>query len=256
LSLLGLCACSAAKKPAPEQNKTIIVPEVSRVSFDTVDLKSAPKEVRDIAKIQENQEAASWVQAGGKAFFIVSGGERSRAYDISVDEILQRIPGQNVNWIDVKLKYKKRGQPRAAGEPYQAVVRADLPNAPGGVGFSFSGFDPGPGTGGQTAKTTPPAPAPAQQAGAVLEQPTPNQVITSPVKIKGTVTSSGQKRVRLTTRGGQIIKEEPLNPGNGGGFDTSLSYSAPEMATPGQLAILDVSGGGEKVLATVSVMIK
>lgn len=257
LSLLGLCSCSASKKPAPQQNKTIIVPEVSRVSFDTVDLKSAPKAVRDIAKLQENQDSASWVQSGGKAYFIVSGGEKARNYDISVDEILQRLPEQNFTWIDVKLKYTRKNQPRNTGEPYYCLVMADVPAAPAGVGFSFSGLDPGTSGGAPTVKT--PSPSPTQEVhpeAAALDQPAPNQEISSPVKIKGTVKAAGQKRIRLSTRGGQIIKEEGLNTAGDGSFNTSLSYSPPEMATPGELSVIVVNENNEKVLIRVPVVIK
>lgn len=258
LLLFGLCSCSVAKKPAPPENKTFIVPEVSRVSFDTVDLKTAPKAVRDIAKLLENLDSTSWVQVGNKAYFIVSSGERSRGYDIAFDEILQRLPEENLTWIDVKLKYKKRAQPKNAGEPSFAVVRADIAIVPGGVGFTSTGADTaGPAVNTPPVKTVP-APLPSTQAqpSAVLEEPVANQEITSPLKIKGTVKSSGQKRVRLSTRGGQIIKEEELSTGKGGSITTSLNYSSPEMATPGELAIIEISGKEEKILTRVPVVIK
>lgn len=259
LLLFGLCSCAAAKKPAPSQNKTIIVPEVSRVSFDTVDLKTAPKAVRDIAKLLENQDSTSWAQVGDKAFFIVSGGERSRGYDISVDEILQRLPEENFTWIDAKLKYKKRAQLRNSGEPFFTVVRADIAKAPSGVGFTITGTD----TAGPAANIPPvrtaPAPSPSTQgaqSGAVLEQPAANQEITSPLKIKGTAKSTGLKRVRLSTRGGQIIKEEGLATESSGSFSASLSYSSPEMATPGELAVIEINGKDERILTRVPVVIK
>lgn len=262
LLLFGLCSCAAAKKPAPPQNKTIIVPEVSRVSFDTVDLKTAPKAVRDIAKILENQDSTSWVQVDDKAFFIVSSGERTRGYDITFDEILQRVPEENFTWIDARLKYKKSTQPRNAGEPYYTVVRADINKAPGGVGFTVTGTDAAGPAVNTPAVNTPPvktAPTPSTQGvqpEAVLEQPVANQEITSPLSIKGTAKSAGQKRVRLSTRGGQIIKEEALATGSGGSFSASISYSSPAMATPGEVAIIDISGKDEKILTRVPVIIK
>ena len=257
LLLFGLCSCSAAKKPAPPQNKTIIVPEVSRVSFDTVDLKTAPKAVRDIAKLLENQDSTSWVQVGDKAFFIVSSGERARGYDITFDEILKRLPEENFTWIDARLKYKKRTQPRNAGEPYFTVVRADIDKAPGGVGFTVTGMDiAGPAVNTPPVKAAPSPSTQGVQPEAVLEQPVANQEITSPLSIKGTAKSAGQKRVRLSTRGGQIIKEETLATGNGGSFAASISYSSPAMATPGELAIIEISGKDEKILTRVPVVIK
>lgn len=261
LLLLGLCSCSAAKKPAPPENRTIIVPEVSRVTFDTADLKTAPKAVRDIAKLLENQDSTSWAQVGDKAYFIVSSGERSRGYDITFDEIQQRLPEENYVWIDARLKYKKRAEPRKAGEPFYTLVRADIAKAPNGVGFTITGADissPAPAVNTPPVKTAP-APLPStqgSQSGAVLEQPTANQEITSPLKIKGTVKSTGQKRVRLSTRGGQIIKEEELSTESGGSFTTTLSYSSPEMATPGELALIEIVGKEEKTLARVPVVIK
>lgn len=253
----GLSSCSAARKPAPPQQKTYVVPEVSRVAFDKVDLKSAPKVVRDIAKALEDRDATAWAQTGGSAYLVVSQAEKTKKYDLEVDEVLQRIPEPGFTWLDVKLVYKKRKEPATAESTIFTVVRADVKNPPNGVGFALTGLETaGPPAGRTQARTGPPA-VQITQTDSAIEQPQPNQEIRSPVKIQGSVKGQGQMRIRLSTRGGQIIKEENLVPAPvTGAFSQDLAYSPPEMATPGEISVIAVSGGDEKVLARVPVLIK
>lgn len=270
LIMAGLCSCTIQRKPESPDN-TIIVPEVSRVGFDTIDLKDAPKAVRDMAKAVEKQDAAAWGLSGGKAYILISRGERTDGFNVKVDDVLQRLPEEGFTWIEVKLAYEKKkeqaGNDRegVAGEAPVTVVRADIKETPRGVGFTMTGLDsdsqdtddaappnrplpgPKPGTG---------QPAPNIQAGAVIEQPAANQEISSPVKVQGNVRAAGQKRVRIVTRGGQIIKEEVVNPSpETGDFNVDITYSPPEMATPGEISLISV-GGDEKVLTRVPVIIK
>ncbi|MFZ5632721.1 MAG: Gmad2 immunoglobulin-like domain-containing protein [Bacillota bacterium] len=257
LAMAGLCSCSAARKPEQPRNNTIIVPEVSRVNFDTVDLQSAPKVIRDMAKALENRDAAAWGQSGGKAYMIISQGERTKSYEVKVDDVLQRIPEQGFTWLEVKIIYDKRKEPAKSGEPAITVVRADVKNVPQGVGFTANGLDvAGPPVNRPVPRAGPPA-AQGDQSAAVIEQPAPNQEVSSPVKVRGTVRAPGQKRLRISTRGGQILKEEIVNPTPGtGAFSAEITYSPPEMATPGEIALIAVSGGDEKILARVPVIIK
>ncbi|MCL6612134.1 MAG: Gmad2 immunoglobulin-like domain-containing protein [Peptococcaceae bacterium] len=255
----ALVSCRAARKPELPQNKTIIVPEVSRVAYDVLDLKDAPKVVRDIAKTVEDRDAATWAQSGGKAYLIISQGDRTRNYDLEVDEILQRLPEQGFTWLDVKLAYSKRKDPRAAGGPVITVVRADVNTAPNGAGFTITGLEVTGGTAGGGRPPAAPAPPSAQivPAGAVIEEPAPNQEISSPARVRGTARAQGQLRVRISTRGGQIIKEENLNPAPGtGSFSMEIKYSPPEMAVPGEISVIAAGGGDERVLARVPVIIK
>ncbi|MFZ5647751.1 MAG: Gmad2 immunoglobulin-like domain-containing protein [Bacillota bacterium] len=259
LSVAGVCSCSPAKKPAPPQDRTIIVPEVSRVTFDTVDLKNAPKVVRDIAKVLENQDASAWAAADGTTYLVFSQGDKTRKYQLKVDEVLQRIPDQGFTWLDVKLNYKKKEQPDPGEDTVFTVVKADVANPPKGVGFTITGLPAGvPQASSPSARATP---TPGQnvqiKSGASIERPVPNQEITSPVKVSGTVSPQGQKRVRISTRGGQIIKEEnlPVTPGTGF-FNVDVTYSPPETPTAGEIAVIDLAGADEKVLARVPVLIK
>ncbi|MCL5935014.1 MAG: Gmad2 immunoglobulin-like domain-containing protein [Firmicutes bacterium] len=253
--LAGLCSCSAPRKPVP-QNRTFIVPEVSRVAFNTVDLKAAPKVVRDIAKVMENQDAATWAQSGGNTYLVVSQGELTRNYDVTVDEVLQRLPEPGFTWLDVKLKYKKSSTPRNPGEPFYTVVKADTTGQPNGVGFTTTGLETAAPPVRPIGRT---APTPPQntQTGATIDQPSPNQEIRSPVRVRGTVRDQGQKRVRISTRGGQIIKEASLNlaPGTET-FSIDIPYGSPQMATPGEITLISTGGGEERVLARVPVVIK
>jgi len=94
LTMAALCSCSPARKLAPQQNRTILVPEVSRVTFDSLDLKTAPKVIRDVAKVMENQDASVWARTGNTTYLVLSQGDKTNNYDLAVDEILQRIPEQ------------------------------------------------------------------------------------------------------------------------------------------------------------------
>lgn len=256
-SMAVLFSCSPAKKPDQTRNKTFIVPEVSRVTIDAVDLKSAPGVIRNIAKDIQDRDATTLARADGKTYIIVSQGDRTRNYDMKVDEVLQRLPQQGFTWLEVRLSYSRKKEPRAGAEPVLTVVRADVSSPPEGVGFTLAGLEPA---------GRPPAPAPEktaapspqdQGAGASIEQPAPNQEITSPVKVIGAAAAPDKLRLRLSTRGGQILKEENLSPSPGtGAFSADIKYSPPEMPTPGEITIISPSGGDEKVLARVPVVIK
>lgn len=256
-TMAALFSCSPAKKPDPTRNKTFIVPEVSRVTFDAVDLNSAPGVVRNIAKDIQDRDATTWAQAEGKAYIIVSQGDRTRNYDMKVDEVLQRLPQQGFTWLDVRLSYNRKKEPRAGGEPVLTVVRADVNSPPEGVGFTLTGLEAaGSAPGPPPEKTAVPAPQ-GEGAGASIEQPAPNQEITSPVKVRGTAASPGQLRVRISTRGGQILKEEKLSASPGtGSFTADITYSPPEIPVPGEITVISPARGDEKVLARVPVVIK
>ncbi|MHB8156890.1 MAG: hypothetical protein ACYDEQ_05800, partial [Desulfocucumaceae bacterium] len=173
LLALGISSCTALKKPSPQQNKTIIVPEASRLSFDAIPIKTAPKMVRDIAKTMENRDSTAWAHVDKNSYVIISSGEKGKSYDVVVDEILQRLPEQGFIWLDVRYKYKKRGQPRGADEAVYTVVRADMSNSPSGVGFTISGTeDSGAQTDRSITQTTPSAPPPLQntQTYSLIEQ--------------------------------------------------------------------------------------
>lgn len=260
LAIAVICSCSPARKPAPPQERTIIVPEVSRVTFDTMDLKDAPKVVQDIAKVLENQDASAWAAAGGATYLVFSQGDKTRKYDLAVDEVLQRIPEQGFSWLDVRLKYKKKDSPGTGEGGIFTVIKAGTANPPQGVGFTITGLP------AAVPQASPPSAGASPQGGqnvqilqgsAVIEQPAPNQMIVSPVRISGRVSPQGQKRVRISTRGGQIIKEEnlPVAPG-AGTFSIDMAYSPPETPAAGEIAVIEPAGADERVLAKVSVLIK
>lgn len=256
VAIAGLTSCTAAKKPAPPENNIQIVPEVSRVAYANIDIKEAPKVVQDVAKVMEKRDATAWAQSGNKAYLIVSKGEKTVDYNVEVDEVLQRIPEPGYTWLEAKITYKKRNINSNNKDPELLVVRADVANPPNGVGFITSGLETESAKPDRTI-TRVPAPDTRNAQAATIELPTPNQEIASPVIIKGTVKSQGQKRVRIATKGGQIIKEESFNPAIGSGsFSLEIVYSPPELPASGEITIIDISGGGEKVLAKVAVIIK
>lgn len=256
VAIASLTSCTAAKKPAPPENNIQIVPEVSSVAYTNINIKEAPKVVQDIAKVMEKRDATAWAQSGNKAYLIVSKGEKTVNYNVEVDEVLQHLPEPEYTWLEAKIAYKKRDITSNNKEPEFLVVMADVANPPEGVGFIITGLDTDPPNPGRP-MTKVPAPETRNAQAATIEQPAPNQEIASPVIIRGTVKSQGQKRVRIATKGGQIIKEESLNPVPGSGsFSIEVVYSPPEMPVSGEITIIDINGGDEKVLSRVAVIIK
>jgi len=268
--VLAAAGCSAARKPAPEpQTKTYVVPEVTTVNFDPVKLADCPKVVRDVARSIRDREATTWVQSGNNSYILASTGKGNQNNLLEVDDILQRVPEQNVNWLDVKMKYTKRESGSAGDDSNVTVARADVKDRPEGVGFEISREQK---TG--TAAQTPAAPArqvpepvkqpqPANQGvvsqGAQITQPSPNQEITSPVKVAGNVSARSDKlRLRIITKSGQIMKETEIAPPDGGGnFETSMDYNPPSLPRPGMVEIISIDGnGGDRLLARVPVVIK
>lgn len=259
IAAVMLCSCSPAKKPLQPPARTYIVPEVTRVDFTAVELASAPKVVRDVAKTQENRDSTTWAQAGGNAYLIVSQGEKTGGYDVKIADVLQHLPQEGFSWLDVRVDYSKSSQPKNGSNPLFTVVKAGVNSTPGGVGFSITGLDTNGASGTQSVSPSAPSAPPVKtesQAGAAIDKPSPNQEITSPVRIEGKAGGPGQKRVRISTRGGQIIKEENLQPSAGGAFSIVVSYSSPELPIPGEISVLSVSGQEETVMARVAVIIK
>ncbi|MFZ5597671.1 MAG: Gmad2 immunoglobulin-like domain-containing protein [Bacillota bacterium] len=257
---LGICSCSLQKKPVPPPAaKPQVVPETSRVTFRTIELQNAPKMVRDMAKVMEGQDYTSWAQLANKTYILISQGGKSKYYEVKVDDVLNRITEAGFNWLDVKLVYTKRAVPAADAATIYTVVEADVAEAPKGVGFMVTDVSAAApsGNAGQTPKTTPPAAQVPQSSAAVIKSPAPNQEISSPVKVQGTAADGGRKRIRISTRTGQIIKETGVTttPGTGN-FSADIQYNPPGIPSPGEITLLDISGGGEKVLARVPVVIK
>lgn len=262
-----ISGCTAARKPEPDpQPRTFVVPEVSRVDFDTVDLEKAPKVVRDVARGMRDRDAATWIQSGDNTYIVVSLGKNSKDRKVEVDEILQRIPEPDTNWLDVKLKYAKQATGQNNGDETRfTVVRADVNDRPEAVGFETIGFEmtsqAAPAPARQNPAPVRPAPAPRETGnnGAEISQPAPNQEVTSPLKVSGKLNSPAEKvRVRVMTRTGQIMKEEEMPaPSGTGPFETSISYNAPSLPKPGVVEIISVDAdGNDKILARVPVLIK
>jgi len=269
LMFIAFAGCAATRKPAPQpQAKTYVVPEVSRVSFETVNLRDCPKVVRDVARSIRDRKTNTWVQSGNNAYILASTGN-SKSNNMEVDEILQRVPQQGMNWLDVKLKYSGRAAGLQNGsEANVTVVRADVNDRPEGVGFEVVETATG-----EVARTSPAAPAkqaPANQntsqqgsmvvnTGAEITQPAPNQEVTSPLKVSGNLKSPAQKiRLRLVTRNGQVMKEDELpTPGGDGSFETTMSYNPPSLPRTGMVEVISVdSSGNDQLLARVPVVIK
>ncbi|MQL52985.1 hypothetical protein GFC01_12080 [Desulfofundulus thermobenzoicus] len=264
-------SCAVARKPAPpDQPRTVILPESTRVSFDRVDLNQAPDVVRDVARALENTDSSTWVQAGNDIYLLISQGPRTRDYRVEIGEITQRNPRADFSWLDVKGAYAKSGPGQApAAGPLFTVARVGRLDRPvNGVAFQFTRRgETAAGTTGASpaapaAPPTPPAarkPVPVEQGEAQINEPAPNREISSPVRVVGRARHPGEEvRVRLVDGDGRVMAEKALSVSRDRftEFETSLSYSPPASPRPGFVEVLAVTREKETSLARVPVTIK
>lgn len=276
-------SCAGAKKPeAPEQQpRTVVVPEVTKISFDSVDLDKAPDLVRDVADQMSKRDGATWVQENNTIYLLVSQGERSKGLKADVDQVLQRVPRDNLTWLDVKVIYEKVSEEKedkdTSNKP--SVFKVNRTDRDiNGVGFDFvnaedvkeedkankedkepKAANPAPGN----AAPSSPAPSaqvtPREEQEAQITAPKPNETVTSPLTVKGTTGKmDGQLRARLRTEGGRVLAEVPMSAPAAGTFEVTLNYSAPETSQRGVVELIKVDNkdGSEDVESQVRVIIK
>jgi hypothetical protein len=262
----GMAGCTAARKPAPEQPRTVIIPEATRVSFEKIDLAKAPAEVKDVARTLENTDASTWVRANNNLYLLFSTSPRNRMYRAEVTEIQQRNPRADFSWLDVKARYVRQA---AASAPVLTVVRVGKLDRPvNGVAFQFSrekgqqagqAGGPGPQPAARPAPAGTPEPAAVTGGEAVISEPSPDQETTSPVKVVGKARhSAGEVRVRLVDERGTVLAEKSLSVGKESftEFETLLSYSPVASPRKGFVEVVAPGQDGEQSLARVPVTMK
>ncbi|WP_165859309.1 Gmad2 immunoglobulin-like domain-containing protein [Desulfofundulus salinus] len=271
LLVWGMAGCAVARKPAPpEQPRTVVIPETTRVSFEQTDLAKAPDAVKDVAKALENTDASTWVRAGNDLYLLFSMSPRNREYRAEVTEIRQRNPRADFSWLDVQVRYTRQDTGQAPpNAPVFTVVRVGRLDRPvSGVAFQFNrekgpGPAPMPAAGPQPAVKPAPAGSPETtlrvEGEASIDEPAPGQETTSPVKVVGRARhSAGEVRVRLVDEGGMVLSEKTIAVGRESftDFETSLSYGPPASPKRGFVEIVAPARGKEQSLARVPVTLK
>ncbi len=260
--LLVSFGCSTAKKPEPAPKpQTIVVPDVSRISFETIDFDKAPEIVQSLARTLKDSHFATWTTVDNRNYVVVSQKNLPAGNGIQVTEIERRIPANDFDWVNVKLRYLA-----AANLPTEKKIDTEKPLV---VAFTVDrpvkalGFEiekekaPAP----ITAPITPAKPAPPQggtsqpaEKGLKLDSPKPGQQVKGPLQVSGTANGiQGTVRVRLKDVTGSTLAEKPVSIQNGK-FNTTISFSSPVKEEKASVEAFVVGEGGvEKDMISVPV---
>ncbi|MHB1125641.1 MAG: Gmad2 immunoglobulin-like domain-containing protein [Bacillota bacterium] len=249
LLMLMAGGCTVSRKPAPPPGpRTIVVPEVSKVPFTTIQINQAPGLVRDLAKFNEKQETATWVRIGNTIYVLVTRGEKTTGgFSVDLQDVLQRVPDDNRRLIEVMVKYTDPAADQQATQVIThplAVARIKFDGNPDGLSFKFENM--------KTAEKTP-TPTPAQPpvvGGAKTKkpfirvtQPKLNDTVTSPLQVKGTAAVfEGTVNIQLSDRKGKVLAETIATAlGIGGPFTGTLNFASPPEPTKGFLEVFSTS---------------
>lgn len=257
--------CTAAKKPEPKPEpkpETIVVPDVSRLTFETIDFDKSPEIVQSLAQTLKDKHYATWTTVNDRNYVVISQKNLPVGSGIQVTEIERRIPANDFDWINVRLRYLPSVPNLATGEKVNTekplVVAFTIDRPVKALGFEIEKEN-------SQARTpvTPPAPVtppvettqPAEK-GLKLDTPKPGQQIKGPLQVSGTANGiQGTVRVRLKNAAGLTLAEKPVALQNGK-FDTSISFSSPLKEEKGTVEVFVLGEGGvEKDMVSVPVTI-
>ncbi|WP_066639992.1 Gmad2 immunoglobulin-like domain-containing protein [Desulfolucanica intricata] len=252
--LFSISGCTAAKKPQdnPPSPTKILVPQVSTIPFDTVEVKKTPKVVQDVAKDIAGKDAATWLKVNNRAYILVSQSSQTASYQVEIAEVLQKIPDENYIWTQVTLTYKpSAGQENAFdNDPLVAVFDLPADRDLSGVGFDIEKIRSIPGNEQYTEER--PSPHRSAEELTDFEDPVsleittlkPEQDVTSPIKVSGKIKNikdNNQLIIRLRDNANQIIVEKPAAvTGNNedSSFDTTISYPTPQNPEKASVEVL------------------
>ncbi|MEG6521061.1 Gmad2 immunoglobulin-like domain-containing protein [Desulfotomaculum sp. 1211_IL3151] len=264
LLMLVPFGCTAAKKPEPQpQPKTIVVPDVSRVSFETIDFDQSPEIVQALAKNHQEKHFATWTSVNGKNYVLVSRQNLPVGKDIEITEIERRIPANDFDWVNVKLNYRnslledKDRKDNEDRKPIVASFTLDRPVKALGFEMTREKEGQGPVPVAPAPQTTPqPAPNKSIEKGLKLDSPKPGEQVKGSISVSGTaVGMEGNVRVRIKDSSGLTLAEKPM-PINGNKFSGTLSYSPPANPEKGTVeAFISGEGGVEKDTVSIPVTI-
>ncbi|GAB6182182.1 hypothetical protein JCM14036_35010 [Desulfotomaculum defluvii] len=264
LILLIPLGCAPAKKPEPKpEPKTIVVPDVSRITFETLDFDKAPEIVKALAKNHQEKHFATWTAVNGTNYVVVSRQKLPTGKDIEITEIERRIPANDFDWVNVKLNYRnslleeKDSNKDEQTEPIVASFTLDRPVK--ALGFEIERE--------KVQERIPAAPSPQltpQQAvpnktmekGLKLDIPSPGEQVKGSINVSGTAIGiDGSIRIRIKDSSGLTLSEKPVQI-NGNKFSGVLNFSSPANAEKGTVeAFVNGEGGVEKDIVSVPVTI-
>ena len=271
---ISFSGCATTQKPldtTPTPPKTL-VPEISTVSFDTVNIKNTPKPVQDVAKDMSGKDMATWLKVNNSAYILVNQSKSTSSKQVEIAEILRKIPMENYIWFQATLNYKPSEQENAfINEPL--VAKFDLPadQIISGIGFDFEQIrnvqnkpqaqEPVSPHIGQENQTAVPMPVTLE-----ISNPMPDAEVTAPFKVTGrlkniTAQNTEQLIVRLRDNTGKVIVEKPVPTAQyitDNNFEETMSYPAlknPEKGTVEAL-LFDRETGAEKNVVKIPVTLK
>ncbi|MTI79358.1 MAG: hypothetical protein FH758_00540 [Firmicutes bacterium] len=278
LAALLLGACTKAKEPE-QKPQTFVVPEVSTIPFETIDLKDAPLVVKKMAHSMSEQDFITWTSVNDDGYVIVYPGFTNKNGPLEIDKIEQRIPDDNHSWLNVKLKYSSQ-QSEKQTEPI--VAKFTLTNAPEAMGFQLANNkkekipkEPPVKQENKQEKNNeqnesqnevnldlenvqPEAEAENQveiMSGPALRitGPAPAEAVSNPVKITGVIAlKNGRVTVRIKDDLGQVLAEKPLKV-DGTEFETTLSFTPPGKQQQGFIEAILIDNEDNAEISRVSV---
>jgi hypothetical protein len=273
---ITLSGCKTTQKPLdtdPPSSPKTLVPEVSTVAFDSIDIRNTPTPVQDVAKDMSGKEMAVWLKVNNTAYVLVNQSKNTSANRVEISEILRKIPIENYIWYQVTLNYKSaNGQETAfINEPLAAKFTLPADYTISGVGFDFEKI--------KNIQTKPIAQEPLSPhtseenrntvSGPVtleISNPLPDAEVTAPFRITGrlknvTTQNKEQLIVRLRDDAGKVIVEKPVSSDQyrtGNNFEETLSY--PALTTPEkgsvEALLFDRETGAEKNVVKIPVTLK
>lgn len=264
LLLLVPLGCTPAKKPEttprPEP-QTIVVPDISKITFETIDYDKAPEIVQALTKNLKDTHYATWTSVNGRNYVIISQKNLPAGSGVQITEIERRIPANDFDWINVKLKYLSTVPNQTNGEkvniekPIVATFTIDRPVK----ALSFELQRDANQT--RTPLASPSVPASPQrettEKGLKLDAPKPGEQIKSPVQVTGTASGiKGTVRVRLKDASGLTLVEKPVQL-TGVRFNTTMSFSSPVKHEKGTVeAFVTGEEGVEKDMVSIPVSLQ
>lgn len=209
--------CNAQKKPVPQEK---IIPQESTIGFHTVDLEQAPTQVKRILSSMSNREMVAWASAADNNYIIISPETDET---IKVDKVVQRVPGENFLWLDVRLVEMDnqddkdgRNDKKNKDTTSPVIIKLDrIDKSINGVGFEIRDEEDGDDAPApKTPETSTPAPAapviPApEKKPAPAKEPAPKPETPQPRESQQQQQQEQEQKQQQPEQEEQTEKEEP-----------------------------------------------
>lgn len=266
---LLLTACTAEKKPLPK-TETIVVPEVSDLSFDIIKLNGAPDVIKKQVKTMQDakdQEFITYSSANGKGYIIIFPEALQQNVTVTVDKIEQRILDENYTWLNVKLSYEETEAGDAKTDK-PLIAKFSLKREPKAVGFQLSHVNAKPTA--QPNNTTAqnktaqlpnqPQNEPQKPQGPAIRitNPMPGDAVRNPVEVSGVVAAlDAELRIRIRNSAGEVIAEKPVKLTDNN-FATVINFAPPQQQEQGfvEAVLINPQDQSENGRASVAVYLQ